>query len=169
MIVVRVTFYRMVESRRRAEREAEYADRNTKLYNNFEYSVVVNKAAVEYTPKMFAIFQEQYARVHEYQFEPITAGSEQPPAPQSRIGKTVATKFPKEPKPSKNSKWMKGIVKISRMKKRNKFKQKRAKEAAVEAAVDGSRLQYNLAAIFDINETIILSRASHSSCNHRKV
>ncbi|CAN1181485.1 hypothetical protein LINPERHAP2_LOCUS35419, partial [Linum perenne] len=82
------------------------------------------------------------------------AGSEQTPPPQSRIEKTVATKFPKQSKPSKNSKRWKGIVKLSRMKERNKFKRKRAKEAVIEAAVEASRLQDNLAAIFDNSETV---------------
>ncbi|CAN1154170.1 hypothetical protein LINPERHAP2_LOCUS19856, partial [Linum perenne] len=49
-----------------AEREAEYAARNSEPLNNFEYSDVVNKVDAQYTPKMFAIFQEQYARIQEY-------------------------------------------------------------------------------------------------------
>ncbi|CAN1154171.1 hypothetical protein LINPERHAP2_LOCUS19857 [Linum perenne] len=84
----------------------------------------------------------------------VAAGNEQTPPAQSRIGKTVATKFPKQPKPSKNSKRMKGIVELSCIKERNKFKRKRSKEAAIERAAEASRLQDNLAAIFDNNETV---------------
>ncbi|CAN1811883.1 hypothetical protein LINPERHAP1_LOCUS26362 [Linum perenne] len=307
----------MVESRRRAEREAEYASRNSQPLNNYEYSAVCKKAAAQYTPKMFAIFHEQYARIQEYELEPITSGEvsdssprqvsylcykmhgnerlddrvvkvepgdgivscdcrwwdtiailcrhsltfmhmlgtfgnakfktldqryikdrwtrsakrnlvsliiprpltrgeeseqrytrifakfgfiiraalpilevsemveaagdalaeqvkqalalyeaprggvntfsaeiEATPIATSRIGKKVATKFPKQPKPSKNSKRMKGIVELSRMKERNKFKRKRAKEAAIERAGEASRLQDSLAAIFDNNQTV---------------
>ncbi|CAN1158689.1 Protein FAR1-RELATED SEQUENCE 5 [Linum perenne] len=310
-------FDRMVESRRRAEREAEYASRNSHPLNNYEYSAYCKKAATQYTPKMFAIFQEQYARIQEYELEPITtgevsdssprqvsylcykmhgnerlddrvvkvepgdgivscdcrwwdtigilcrhsltvmhmlgtfgnakfktldqryikdrwtrsakrnlvsliiprpltrgeeseqrytrifakfgfiiraalpilevsemvevagdalaeqvkqalalyeaprggvntfsAGNEATPPATSRIGKKVATKFPKQPKPSKNSKRMKGIVELSRMKERNKFKRKRAKEAAIQRAGEASRLQDSLAAIFDNNQTV---------------
>ncbi|CAN1822860.1 hypothetical protein LINPERHAP1_LOCUS30123 [Linum perenne] len=82
------------------------------------------------------------------------AGNEPTPPATSRIGKTVATKFRKQPKPSKNSKRMKGIVELSRMKERNKFKRKRAKEAAIERAGEASRLQDSLAAIFDNNQTV---------------
>ncbi|CAN1849958.1 hypothetical protein LINPERHAP1_LOCUS39611 [Linum perenne] len=84
-----------------------------------------------------------------------SAENEQTPPATSRIGKTVATKFPKQPKPSKNSKRMKGIVELSRMKERNKLKRKRAKEAAIERAAEASRLQDSLPAIFDNNETVM--------------
>ncbi|CAN1273760.1 hypothetical protein LINPERPRIM_LOCUS15177 [Linum perenne] len=84
----------------------------------------------------------------------FSAGNEATPPATSRIGKKVATKFPKQPKPSKNSKRMKGIVELSRMKERNKFKRKRAKEAAIERAGEASRLQDSLTAIFDNNQTV---------------
>ncbi|CAN0839663.1 Protein FAR-RED IMPAIRED RESPONSE 1 [Linum grandiflorum] len=64
-------FDRMVESRRRAEREAEYHSRRSKPRNNFEYSELVNKAASEYTPKMFVIFQEQFSRIQQYHLEQV--------------------------------------------------------------------------------------------------
>ena len=48
---------RMVECRRRTEREAFLHTRNTKLLNTFEYNNLVSKAFKEYTPKMFV--QEQ--------------------------------------------------------------------------------------------------------------
>ncbi|CAN0893439.1 Protein FAR1-RELATED SEQUENCE 5 [Linum grandiflorum] len=64
-------FVRMVESRRRVEREAEYHSRRNKPRNNFEYSELVKKAASEYTPKMFAIFQEQFSMIHQYHLEQV--------------------------------------------------------------------------------------------------
>ncbi|CAN1823909.1 hypothetical protein LINPERHAP1_LOCUS30567 [Linum perenne] len=103
----------------------------------------------------------------------FSAGNEPTPPATSRIGKTVATKFPKQPKPSKNSKRRKGIVELSRMKERNKFKRKRAKEATIERAGEASRLQDSLAAIFDNNQTVtsFLSFTellqSHESVNRR--
>ncbi|CAN0838684.1 Protein FAR1-RELATED SEQUENCE 5 [Linum grandiflorum] len=66
-------FERLLQSRRRAERDADFAARNTRPCNNFEYSNIVNKAALQYTPKMFAIFQEQYGRVQEYKLQPLVS------------------------------------------------------------------------------------------------
>ncbi|CAN1756039.1 hypothetical protein LINPERHAP1_LOCUS5982 [Linum perenne] len=57
----------MVESRRRAERAAEYAARNTSPCNNFEYSVVVNKAAaqsISWTPSL--VEKYRIARLGKY-------------------------------------------------------------------------------------------------------
>ncbi|CAN1156658.1 hypothetical protein LINPERHAP2_LOCUS21072 [Linum perenne] len=53
-----LTFITMVDSRRRAEQGAEYAARNSVPANNFAYSPVVSRAATEYTPTLFAMFQE---------------------------------------------------------------------------------------------------------------
>ncbi|CAN1144476.1 hypothetical protein LINPERHAP2_LOCUS14121, partial [Linum perenne] len=62
-------FERMVDSRRRAEQGAEYAARNSVPSINFSYSPVVSRAATEYTPTLFAMFQEQYGRIMEYRLE----------------------------------------------------------------------------------------------------
>ncbi|CAN0905838.1 hypothetical protein LINGRAHAP2_LOCUS23894 [Linum grandiflorum] len=64
-------FDRIIESRRRAEREAEYHSRRSKPCNNFEYNELVNKDASEYTPKMFVIFQEQFSRIQHYHLEQV--------------------------------------------------------------------------------------------------
>ncbi|CAN1347121.1 hypothetical protein LINPERPRIM_LOCUS40989 [Linum perenne] len=160
----------MVESRRRAEREAEYAARNSEPLNNFEYSDVVNKVDAQWWDTIAILCRHSLTIMHmiamfgNEKFKTLDqryikdrwtrAGNEQTPPAQSRIGKTVATKFPKQPKPSKNSKRMKGIVELSCIKERNKFKRKRSKEAAIERAAEASRLQDNLAAIFDNNETV---------------
>ena len=45
---------RMVECRRRTEREAFLHTRNTKLLNTFEYNNLVSKAFKENTPQIFA-------------------------------------------------------------------------------------------------------------------
>ncbi|CAN1787762.1 Protein FAR1-RELATED SEQUENCE 5 [Linum perenne] len=59
----------MLRSRREAEKSEEYKARNTKPWVSFEYSEVVSRAAEEYTPKIFAMFQEQYSRIQEYQID----------------------------------------------------------------------------------------------------
>ncbi|CAN1248476.1 Protein FAR1-RELATED SEQUENCE 9 [Linum perenne] len=59
----------MVDSRRRAEQGAEYAARNSVPSINFSYSPVISRAATEYTPTLFAMFQEQYGRIMEYRLE----------------------------------------------------------------------------------------------------
>ncbi|CAN1294911.1 hypothetical protein LINPERPRIM_LOCUS22641, partial [Linum perenne] len=50
----------------------EYRAGNTKPWVTLEYSEVVQRAAVEYTPKIFAMFQEQYLRIQEYQIDQNT-------------------------------------------------------------------------------------------------
>ncbi|CAN0859230.1 Protein FAR1-RELATED SEQUENCE 5 [Linum grandiflorum] len=63
-------FERMLRSRRAAEKSEEFKARNTQPYVAFEYSDVVKKAAPVYTPKIFAMFQEQFARIQEYELRP---------------------------------------------------------------------------------------------------
>ncbi|CAN0838349.1 hypothetical protein LINGRAHAP2_LOCUS2110 [Linum grandiflorum] len=63
----------MVRSRREAEKQEEFRARNTKPWNSFEYSDVVNKAGQIYTPRLFAMFHEQYARIMEYEIRLGTA------------------------------------------------------------------------------------------------
>ncbi|CAN0919247.1 Protein FAR-RED IMPAIRED RESPONSE 1 [Linum grandiflorum] len=47
-----------------------------------------------------------------------------------KAGKNIATKFPKQPKPSKNSKRYKAIAEVSRLKVQKRFKRQRAVEEA---------------------------------------
>ncbi|CAN1798323.1 hypothetical protein LINPERHAP1_LOCUS21650, partial [Linum perenne] len=62
----------MVQSRRDAEREADFQARNSVVTNYYPYSPIVCIAAKRYTPTIFAMFQEQYARVLEYKLELIS-------------------------------------------------------------------------------------------------
>ncbi|CAN1189343.1 hypothetical protein LINPERHAP2_LOCUS39842, partial [Linum perenne] len=64
-------FERMVQSRRTAEREADFHARNSVVTNYYPYIPIVCTAARRYTPSIFAMFQEQYVRVLEYKLELI--------------------------------------------------------------------------------------------------
>ncbi|CAN0883745.1 hypothetical protein LINGRAHAP2_LOCUS14626 [Linum grandiflorum] len=63
-------FERMLSSRREAEKLEEFKARNTQPYVALKYSDVIKKAAFVYTPKIFAMFQEQFARIQEYDLRP---------------------------------------------------------------------------------------------------
>ncbi|CAN1824340.1 hypothetical protein LINPERHAP1_LOCUS30737 [Linum perenne] len=59
----------MLRSRREAEQNEEFKSRNSKSWVAFDYSEIVQRAAVVYTPKIFAMFQEQYRRIQEYNMD----------------------------------------------------------------------------------------------------
>ncbi|CAN0875346.1 hypothetical protein LINGRAHAP2_LOCUS10779 [Linum grandiflorum] len=71
-----------------------------------------------------------------------------------KAGKSFATKFPRQTKPSKNSKCYKAIAEVSRLKVRKRFKRQRTVEEARRVEVEAMADKADLAAIFDNNDAI---------------
>ncbi|CAN0898485.1 hypothetical protein LINGRAHAP2_LOCUS19724 [Linum grandiflorum] len=69
--------------------------------------------------------------------------------------KSIATKFPRQTKPSKNNKRYKAIAEVSRLKVRKRFKRQRAVEEARRVKAEAIIDKANLAAIFDNNDTTL--------------
>ncbi|CAN0907121.1 Protein FAR-RED IMPAIRED RESPONSE 1 [Linum grandiflorum] len=72
-----------------------------------------------------------------------------------KAGKSIATKFPRQPKPSKNSKRYKAIAEASRLKVRKRFKRQHAVEEARRVEAEVMAEKADLAAIFDNNDAIL--------------
>ncbi|CAN0917607.1 hypothetical protein LINGRAHAP2_LOCUS30401 [Linum grandiflorum] len=72
-----------------------------------------------------------------------------------KAGKSIATKFPRQPKPSKNSKHYKAIAEVSRLKVRKRFRRQRAVEEARRVDAEVMAEKANLATIFDNNDAIL--------------
>ncbi|CAN0891959.1 hypothetical protein LINGRAHAP2_LOCUS17268 [Linum grandiflorum] len=64
-------------------------------------------------------------------------------------GGGIATKFPKKPKPSKNSKRQKATSEISRMRQRTRYRNLRVKEAATKESAKARGREQDLAQIFN--------------------
>ncbi|CAN0885211.1 hypothetical protein LINGRAHAP2_LOCUS15054 [Linum grandiflorum] len=69
-------------------------------------------------------------------------------------GKSIATKFPRQPKPSKNSKRYKAIAEVSRLKVRKWFKRQHAVEEARRVEVEVMIEKADIGTIFDNNDAI---------------
>ncbi|CAN1301201.1 hypothetical protein LINPERPRIM_LOCUS24844, partial [Linum perenne] len=61
-----------MRNRREAEQHEEFKAKKSKLWVAFEYSYIVKRVTVVYTPKIFTMFQEKYGQIHEYNMD--TAG-----------------------------------------------------------------------------------------------
>ncbi|CAN0837940.1 hypothetical protein LINGRAHAP2_LOCUS1937 [Linum grandiflorum] len=72
-----------------------------------------------------------------------------------KAGKSIATKFPRQPKPSKNNKRYKAIAEVSRLKVRKRFKRQHAVEEAGKVEAEAMADKAGLAAIFDNNNAIL--------------
>ncbi|CAN1322228.1 hypothetical protein LINPERPRIM_LOCUS32316 [Linum perenne] len=75
-------------------------------------------------------------------------GEQNRSVPHTTKGKSIATKNPLQPKPSKNTPRFKAAADISQMKQRKKYKTIREKEAADEQAAKERALANQLAAAF---------------------
>ncbi|CAN0919317.1 hypothetical protein LINGRAHAP2_LOCUS31386 [Linum grandiflorum] len=72
-----------------------------------------------------------------------------------KAGKSIATKFPRQTKPSKNNKRYKAIAEVSRLKVQKRFKRQRAVEEARRVEAEAMADKADLAAIFDNNDAIL--------------
>ncbi|CAN0838028.1 hypothetical protein LINGRAHAP2_LOCUS1967 [Linum grandiflorum] len=72
-----------------------------------------------------------------------------------KAGKSIAMKFPRQSKPSKNNKRYKAIAKVLSLKVRKQFKKQRAVEEARRVEAEVMVDKADLAAIFDNNDAIL--------------